>query len=177
MQLVPKQVSCSMFKPGFCDQYHGERHGSSLYNSDLCVMKHLMIVPLLFATLSVGCTQAQEPRSSPSAGSEQVQNTDLDPASFQERMRAGDAQLIDVRTPAEFKSGHLAGAANLDWNGGDPDKTYADLDKSKPVLVYCAAGGRSTEAMHHLQDQGFDVQQLDGGIASWRKAGLPTIQE
>ncbi len=177
MQLVPKQVSCSMFKPGFCDQYHGERHGSSLYNSDLCVMKHLMIVPLLFATLSVGCTQAQEPRSSPSAGSEQVQTRDLDAASFQERMRAGDAQLIDVRTPAEFKSGHLAGAANLDWNGGDPDKTYADLDKSKPVLVYCAAGGRSTEAMHHLQDQGFDVQQLDGGIASWRKAGLPTIQE
>ncbi|MBK9763251.1 MAG: hypothetical protein IPO87_07775 [Flavobacteriales bacterium] len=45
---------------------------------------------------------------------------------------------------------------------GDPDKTYADPDKSKPVLVYCAAGGRSTEAMHHLQDQGFDVQQLDG---------------
>ncbi|MBK9763250.1 MAG: rhodanese-like domain-containing protein [Flavobacteriales bacterium] len=49
-----------------------------------------------------------------------MQNRDLDAASFQERMRAGDAQLIDVRTPAEFKSGHLAGAANLDWNGGGP---------------------------------------------------------
>jgi len=141
------------------------------------MMKHLVIVPLLAATLSIGCTQAQEPHSSGPAGSEQGQETDLDPASFQERMRAGDAQLIDVRTPAEFKSGHLEGAADLDWNGGDPIKTYADLDKSKPVLVYCAAGGRSTAAMHHLQDQGFEVQQLDGGIAAWKKAGLPTVTE
>lgn len=140
-------------------------------------MKHLVIIPLLVATLSVGCTQAQEPHSSGSTATEQAQPIDLDATSFQQRIIVGDAQLVDVRTPAEYKSGHLEGASNLDWTGGDPDKTYAGLDKSKPVLVYCAAGTRSTAAMHHLQDQGFQVQQLEGGIASWRKAGLPTVAE
>lgn len=98
----------------------------------------------------------------------------LSPADFQAAMRASDAQVIDVRTPAEFASGHLDGAVNLDWTGGVLEQHTAELDHDTPILVYCASGGRSAAAAKALQGAGFrNVSDLDGGISAWQGAGLP----
>src|SRR6187551_1505653 len=66
-----------------------------------------------------------------------------------------DEQLIDVRTSGEYASGHLEGAKNIDWNGENFSAEAASLDKTKPVMVYCLSGGRSTEAATWLKKEGF----------------------
>jgi rhodanese-related sulfurtransferase len=79
-----------------------------------------------------------------------------------------------VRTPAEYAEGHIDGALNLDWTGGVLDQRMASLDKSKPVLLYCASGRRSAAAREAMTAAGFtDVKDLEGGITAWRNAGSP----
>jgi len=60
--------------------------------------------------------------------------------------------VIDVRTPGEFDLAHIEGAKNIDFKGADFEQELAKLDKKQPVLVHCAAGGRSTKSPRHLQE-------------------------
>lgn len=98
----------------------------------------------------------------------------LDATAFKARLEQGKVQLVDVRTPQEFAKGHLEGAANIDWLADDFATRTATLDKSKPVLLYCAVGGRSEEALNSMRQAGFkDVHDLLGGIGAWKKIGGP----
>ena len=85
--------------------------------------------------------------------------------------------LLDVRTPDEWNAGHLKDAVHFDWYADDFKERVAKLDKSKPVLVYCAAGGRSGKAQDVMQDLGFKrVVNLEGGYNAWTAAGLPVVK-
>lgn len=87
-------------------------------------------------------------------------------------------QLIDVRTPAEFSTGHLKGAKNLDWNGGQLQQEAGKLDKTKPVMVYCRTGNRSKEAAAWLKKEGFtNVYEMNTGITGWQAQNLPVSME
>ncbi len=84
-----------------------------------------------------------------------------------------DEQLIDVRTPGEYKEGHIVGATNIDWNGPNFEAMAGKLDKNKPVMVYCLAGGRSAAAASALKRMGFtQIYDMKGGMRSWRQAGF-----
>lgn len=102
--------------------------------------------------------------------------TELTPAQFQEAISTGDAVLVDVRTPTEYASGHIAGSVNMDWTAKDYEKGFAKLDPKKPVLLYCHGGGRSEQALEYLESKGYKPQHLGGGITAWKKAGLPTVK-
>ncbi len=105
-------------------------------------------------------------------GNASQQPNSLAPAAFEVRLSETGVQLIDVRTPSEYNSGHLADAVNLDWNGGQLQAKAGTLNKSKPVLLYCASGRRSAAAREFLTEQGFkDVVDLDGGVGAWVGAG------
>ncbi len=107
----------------------------------------------------------------------QAQSDRLDAPAFQERLKAKDVQLVDVRTPEEFATGHLDGAVNIDYVNGDFMAGTAVLDKTRPVLLYCAAGGRSESALADMKAAGFtQVQDLIGGINGWKKKGLPVAK-
>ena len=98
----------------------------------------------------------------------------LNPDAFAARSDDVGAQLLDVRTAGEFSGGHLANARNLDWTNGQLEATVRELDKTKPVLLYCASGRRSAAASEYLREQGFtDVVDLSEGITAWRDAGNP----
>ncbi len=101
--------------------------------------------------------------------------TSLPPASFKKLLaQTGQPQLIDVRTPEEYALGHLAGATLINIREGDALPRLAALDKRRPVLVYCLAGGRSLEAAQYLQKQGFgQVYELKGGVLAWEREKLP----
>lgn len=102
--------------------------------------------------------------------------TAIAPAAF-EKAITPKAQLIDVRTPAEFAEGHLKDARNLDWTSGALQAEAAQLDKNAPVLLYCASGRRSAAARAFLSQQGFkDVQDMDGGIRAWTASGKPVVR-
>ncbi|MEA3209821.1 MAG: hypothetical protein QOE70_2878 [Chthoniobacter sp.] len=80
--------------------------------------------------------------------------------------------VLDVRTPEEFAAGHIAGAKNIDFRGDDFAKKVAALDPTKPILVHCAGGGRSTQSLPYLKDKKV-VYHLNDGFKAWEKAGKP----
>lgn len=85
-----------------------------------------------------------------------------------------DGQLIDVRTAGEYQGGHLLNAINYDWNGSNFQTQIKNLDKQKPVFVYCLSGGRSASAASSMRSAGFKtVYEMNGGMMKWRAAGLP----
>lgn len=86
-------------------------------------------------------------------------------------------QLIDVRTPEEFTAGHLPGAKMIDWNSPDFDTQVGQLDKQKPLMLYCAVGGRSAQAAARLKSLGFsNVTDMKGGFNAWKAAKKPVTQ-
>jgi rhodanese-related sulfurtransferase len=105
----------------------------------------------------------------------QTANELLPAEAFQQQLQKAQApQLIDVRTPEEFATGHIAGAVNMDYNSDDFEAQIAKLDKSQPVFVYCLSGGRSGSAAALMQELGFaKVYGLDKGMMAWRQANLP----
>jgi len=85
------------------------------------------------------------------------------------------AIILDVREPAEFGTGHLPNARNIPL--GELDKRAAELPSGKPVLICCATGARSGKAASVLKAAGREqVFNLDGGLQSWRQAGLPVVK-
>lgn len=102
----------------------------------------------------------------------------VSPSAFQTLQKSTAAyNLIDVRTPDEFKSGHLKDAVNLNYQSDNFKTQVAKLDRGKLVLVYCAAGGRSAKAVDVMKQLGFQtVYNLDGGVKAWEGEGLPLVK-
>lgn len=76
--------------------------------------------------------------------------------------------LLDVRTPNEYKQGHIEGAKNLDYFDKGFKTELGKLDKSVPVYVYCRSGGRSGKAMQIMKEMGFEsIYNLKGGYLAW----------
>lgn len=94
---------------------------------------------------------------------------------FQKKMTAlKDVQLVDVRTPEEYREGHIKNSLNINVQGSSFEAEVAKLDKKKPVMVYCRSGRRSASAQSKLIDMGFaEVINLNGGISEWQSAGKP----
>lgn len=91
----------------------------------------------------------------------------VDNAEFAKQIADSKTQLVDVRTPAEYKEGHIPGAVNMDVRGADFNAKTALLDKARPVAVYCRSGARSKTAARKLSEAGFQVIDLDKGFANW----------
>lgn len=88
--------------------------------------------------------------------------------------------LLDVRTPSEYKSGHLKEATLLNWQADDFKEKFKALNipKTTPVFVYCYMGGRSAEAAEWIRQQGYaQVTDLKGGIYQWQKEKLPVVKK
>jgi phage shock protein E len=90
---------------------------------------------------------------------------------------AAQVQVLDVRTEAEYQIAHIKGATNVDFKAADFATKVAMLDKSKPWLVHCASGGRSTAALGTLTQLGFThLTHLDGGLLAWEEGGHPLVK-
>jgi thioredoxin len=100
--------------------------------------------------------------------------TDIDPKAFSEKITATpNAQIIDVRTPQEFASGHLDNAVNIDWLGDNFVANAEKLDKTKPVFVYCKTSNRSPQAAKKLEELGFTtIYNMQGGLLKWDAEGF-----
>src|SRR5687768_4367147 len=88
----------------------------------------------------------------------------LTAADFEKGIASKNIQILDVRTAQEYKSGHITHALQADWNNQDQFRSRAQhMDKTKPVYVYCATGGRSKEAAQWLRTNGYaEVFELTG---------------
>lgn len=94
------------------------------------------------------------------------------PEEMQQISQLEDIQLVDVRTPEEYKEGYIENFQNIDYLSPEFEKEIAKLDKTKPVIVYCRSGKRSSKCAAKMKEKGFvKVYDLDGGIAKWKFKG------
>src|SRR5665647_3027754 len=95
---------------------------------------------------------------------------------FSTAMKKTGTIVLDVRTPAEFASGHLPQAQNIDIEASDFATRIAALDKNATYAVYCHSGNRSGAAMEQMAAAGFThVYDLAGGIGAWQSMGGPMV--
>ena len=84
--------------------------------------------------------------------------------------------VIDLRTPKEFKKGHLAGAIMIDFKSTDFQEQLAELDRRQSYLFYCKSGVRSKKSYTIWKELGFQqLFHLDSGIRGWQKSGGKTV--
>jgi rhodanese-related sulfurtransferase len=81
------------------------------------------------------------------------------------------AAVIDVREPAEYRTGHLPGAVNIPM--GQLTSRLSEIDRNRPVYVVCASGGRSGAMVDVLTTAGYDATNVAGGTSAWIRAGRP----
>jgi rhodanese-related sulfurtransferase len=101
----------------------------------------------------------------------------VSPQQTVQMINRGKTVLVDVRTPEEFAGGHLRDAKNIPL--ADFGTRIGELDKSKgkSIVVLCQTGPRADKAAKLLAGAGFeDVAVLDGGVAAWQAANLPTAK-
>jgi len=88
---------------------------------------------------------------------------------------ASDLQIADVRRPAEWEEGHIAGALLLPLNRIATE--MGQLDRDRPIAVHCKGGYRSAIAASLLRRAGFPrVVNVTGGFDAWKAADLPVAQ-
>lgn len=94
------------------------------------------------------------------------------PEEMQSIMEQEDVQLIDVRTEQDRLDGFIKHSQNIDFNSPTFDEDIQKLDKTKPVILYCRTGGRSSKCSKKLKEAGFvKIYDLQGGITQWRFQG------
>ena len=91
---------------------------------------------------------------------------------LRDQIERDEVSVLDVRTPAEYRAGHLPGAYNIPL--GELPARMAEVPTDKPLVVHCQGGGRAAIAASVLQARGVgDVWNLRGGITEWERGGLP----
>ena len=86
--------------------------------------------------------------------------------------RKGSLQVVDVRSPGEWKKGHVPGAHHIFVP--ELENRARELDRNKPTAVYCGSGYRASTATSILKRQGFnDLWNVPGSWEAWKKAKLP----
>lgn len=89
-----------------------------------------------------------------------------------------DFVLVDVRTPDEYKAGHLSRSLLVPLDTIDRNAENVLTDKDKKLFVYCRTGRRSAEAVGKLRSMGYtNVYDVSGGITAWQASGYPIISK
>jgi rhodanese-related sulfurtransferase len=104
----------------------------------------------------------------------QAETTEVSRDEAQKLIEDG-AQLIDVRADHEWEVGRIPGATHLPLD--QLAARAGEVDKERPVVLYCRGGNRSTMAAAALADAGYDAAKLVEGIVGWSEAGLPLDPE
>ena len=127
--------------------------------------RQLLIVSLLALTLGV---------SAASCGSSSTTDTTVAAAA----VASVRPTVIDVRTAAEFATGHVDGAVNIDLSNGDLAAALAGMDKSAAYVLYCRSGNRSGQALALMEQAGFaNVKNLGSLEQAAEALGTPIVTE
>lgn len=99
------------------------------------------------------------------------------PAELATLVNRDNALVIDLRNPAEFAKGHIAGSRNVQMSQFDPENKALAPAKALPVVLVCHVGQTASMAAQRLRKAGFTrVAVLAGGIRAWQAADLPLVK-
>ena len=89
---------------------------------------------------------------------------------FDKMIKTNPGTIVDVRTKGEVSKGAIPGSVNIDFFDDEFESKISKLDKSKPVYVYCASGGRSGESVEIFTKTGFkEIYDLSEGYGTYSK--------
>lgn len=133
-------------------------------------MKYILSMAMMIALLSCNAQQSTDSSQQPEVSSSTGVYTDVNNTQAKALMtERPNLQIIDVRTDGEVAAGMIEGAAQIDISKPSFEQELMKLDKSAPVLVYCAAGGRSKTAQDKMIALGFkEVHNLEAGYSGWK---------
>lgn len=98
----------------------------------------------------------------------------VDPLGATALINHEDAVVLDVRSMAEYKQGHIVNAINIPLNGLGNNLKQLEKHRNKPIVAVCHSGSRSGSACGVLRKHGFEnVKNLRGGMLAWQNANLP----
>jgi len=98
----------------------------------------------------------------------------VDPLGATALINHEDGVVLDVRSIAEYKDGHIVNAINIPLNGLGNNLKQLEKHRDKPIVAVCRSGSRSNAACKMLRKQGFEnVKNLRGGMMAWENASLP----
>lgn len=121
----------------------------------------------IFAVLLVGTLAVAQSTGAGSSGTEEDISRYRVPANLVELVedRGREFVIVDVRTPAEYRAGHIPGAVNIDYReiGEQPPQ----VDRDALVVTYCRSGARASHAQATLERMGFENVVNFGAVASW----------
>lgn len=126
------------------------------------LIRYSILASVLLAFSCIG--GAQEAKPTPTALSPR-------PISYERLKSALDAPgakplLLDVRTKAEFDQGHIPGSLLMPYDSIQVD--FKEADKSRPIVVYCRSGNRSSTAARTLVSMGYTDVSDFGAVHQWR---------
>jgi rhodanese-related sulfurtransferase len=104
--------------------------------------------------------------------------TTISPEQLADLCNSSKPDLIDVRTPAEFREVHLADARNMPLDRLDPVALMRSrIDHKEPLFVICRSGSRGRQACEKFLAAGFpNVVNVEGGTLACVAAGLPVVR-
>lgn len=119
---------------------------------------------LVVAGLVLGCSATVEDQG----------YRNIDAAQAAALIKQGPVLILDVRTPGEYREGHIKGSVLIPVQELEREYTKISEHLQKPVLIYCRSGNRSVTASNILMSKGFhDLYHMKGGIKDWIKHQLP----
>jgi rhodanese-related sulfurtransferase len=115
------------------------------------------------------------------ASAEKVTEQSVSPRQFKllldEHRGDPDVVLLDVRTPQEYKNGHIEGALLVDFYANDFVDRLKALDREKSYLIYCRSGNRSAKTLAIFEKLGFQHSyHLATGIKGWSREEYPLVR-
>ncbi len=105
--------------------------------------------------------------------------TDISPEKLAQLAEEGSVDLIDVRTPVEFREVHAPMAQNIPLDTLEPSSIVNNRNgsDSQPLYFVCRSGTRSAQACRKMIDAGYpDVIQVRGGMSAWSESNLPVVR-
>ena len=126
-------------------------------------MKPIALSLLLTALLALPVSADSPPEQAPT----------ITPAELQARRESGKAPVvIDVRSAAEFATGHIPGAVNIPVD--EVAARISEVEAPNGVALYCMIGPRARKGEAALLASGYEsVLHIEGGLAAWKANGLP----
>ena len=95
-----------------------------------------------------------------------LKHTDINQGVAQFR-QTSNAMLVDVRTPEEYRAGHIPGSINVPLQQIE-DIELEVAEKNTPLYIYCRSGARSRQATAMLQEMGYEEVHNIGGILDYK---------
>ena len=140
-------------------------------------MRLLSIILITPALLFCSCSEPKQVENNTPAEDQtswSVQN--VTPADAQKLLAESEnVRVLDVRTPAEYAEGHIAGAINVDFKAADFADQVTKLDKNTAYILHCRSGRRSSSSLPILKDNGFGtIYHLNKGFNAWKEADMLT---